>query len=220
MRPSNRQGRGCTWPAQFVCGPGSVLLISQVSLALALLVGTILLGESLERLLETNRAFRPEHFWWLTSLFPTLLSGRPRIFGRRNRASIISSRSASKASRGFCPSRWSIASRLKAETTYRFKADGTGLISENFQPAEMHLVTPSFLEIMNLKLVRGRWLAETDTLDSLPVAVINQAMAERYWPGSDPLGRKLRPMLRFTARDAAYTIVGSRRRAEAVWERR
>ena len=110
------------------------------------------------------------------------------------------------------PGVWSVAvvNRFPFLTgdAYRFKADGTGSISENFEPAEMHLVTPRFLEIMHLKLMRGRWLAETDTLDSLPVAVINRAMAERYWPGSDPLGRRLKPMWRFTAREAAYTIVG------------
>jgi putative ABC transport system permease protein len=188
--------------------PGSILLVSQVSLALTLLVGAILLGESLGKLLQTNRGFEPEHLLVVdvgfsnaairsTPNFPQTLPGLYRQLLERIKA---------------FPGVRSVAlvNRFPLETGfgYRYKADGTGLIAENFQPADPRWVSPSSFEVLNLKLLRGRWLAETDTLDSLPVAVINREMADRYWPGADPLGRQLQPMFRFTSKVIKYTIIG------------
>jgi predicted permease len=43
---------------------------------------------------------------------------------------------------------------------------------------------------MQLKLVRGRFLTEADREGAMPVVVINETMAARYWPGEDAIGRK------------------------------
>jgi predicted permease len=54
-------------------------------------------------------------------------------------------------------------------------------------------VTPGYFEAMGIPLTRGRAFAETDRPGvTLPVAVVNEAFAERYWPGKDPIGRRLR----------------------------
>ncbi len=187
---------------------GSFLLVSQVSLALALLVGTVVLGESLTRLLEANRAFQPEHLLVADVGFTNAAFRSIPNFREREPSLYHPFEERIKHLPGV--QAVALVNRFPLESggDYRFKADGYGLISENFQPADQYLVSPSFLEIMNLKLVRGRWLAETDTLNSSPVAVINQAMADRYWPRSDPLGRNLRPIFRFTSKDIPYTVVG------------
>jgi putative ABC transport system permease protein len=65
--------------------------------------------------------------------------------------------------------------------------------------AAIQLVTPRYFETMGIPLVRGRAFTRSDrftedefTNDALPrppgVAIINEAMARRYWPDSDPLG--------------------------------
>lgn len=43
---------------------------------------------------------------------------------------------------------------------------------------------------MGTRLVRGRDFGDRDDEDAAPVAMINQAMADRYWPGEDPIGRR------------------------------
>ena len=48
-------------------------------------------------------------------------------------------------------------------------------------------MTPGYFEAMGLRLVRGRVLTAEDREGTLPVAVVNQTMAERYWPGEDAL---------------------------------
>ncbi len=45
---------------------------------------------------------------------------------------------------------------------------------------------------MGIRRVSGRLLTPADHADATPVVVINRAMSRRYWPGSDPLGRRIR----------------------------
>ena len=67
-------------------------------------------------------------------------------------------------------------------------------------------VSPHMLQTLGLTVVRGRELTETEAMTRSAVAVINQAMAKRFWPGADPIGA------RFRSRDDAdhpwFTIVG------------
>jgi predicted permease len=49
-------------------------------------------------------------------------------------------------------------------------------------------VSPGYFETLQIPLLRGRGIQDTDTSGSPPVAVINQAMADELWPGRDPIG--------------------------------
>ena len=53
-------------------------------------------------------------------------------------------------------------------------------------------VSPGYFEVFKIGVRRGRTFNDGDRRDSQPVAVISQAMARRYWPGGDALGRILR----------------------------
>jgi hypothetical protein len=53
-------------------------------------------------------------------------------------------------------------------------------------------VDPAFFRTMRVPLVRGRDFTPFDTAASPPVVIINQAMAARYWPDTDPVGRRMR----------------------------
>ncbi|HSG00343.1 MAG TPA: ABC transporter permease [Vicinamibacterales bacterium] len=64
-------------------------------------------------------------------------------------------------------------------------------------PGERSLVnsrmaTPGFLEALGVPLLQGRLLTEADRADALPVAVISASLARRYFPGQDPIGRRIR----------------------------
>jgi putative ABC transport system permease protein len=45
---------------------------------------------------------------------------------------------------------------------------------------------------MGIPLLRGRFFSEDDTAKSPPVAIVNRKLAEQYWPGQDPVGKRLR----------------------------
>jgi putative ABC transport system permease protein len=52
--------------------------------------------------------------------------------------------------------------------------------------------SPSYFKTMGVPVIAGRPFTEDDRQGTLPVAIVNQTMARQYWPGRDPLGRRLR----------------------------
>ena len=52
-------------------------------------------------------------------------------------------------------------------------------------------VTPAYLRVMQIPLIRGRLITEQDTATSPPVVLINETMARRFFPDEDPIGRRL-----------------------------
>ena len=61
----------------------------------------------------------------------------------------------------------------------------------NRRPAFFKIVSPSYFEVLGIKLRAGRVLSDSDTADGPPVAVINDALARREFPGEDPIGRRV-----------------------------
>ena len=53
-------------------------------------------------------------------------------------------------------------------------------------------VSEHFFSTLGVRLLSGRMFTSAETRDSTPVAVINQTMAQRLWPGADPVGRRFR----------------------------
>ena len=67
-------------------------------------------------------------------------------------------------------------------------------------------VTPHMMKTLGLTVTRGRELTDTEAVTRAPYAVINQAMARRFWPNADPLGRRFRTL---NEQDGGwFTIVG------------
>jgi predicted permease len=58
--------------------------------------------------------------------------------------------------------------------------------------SEYNAVSPEYLKTMKIAVLRGRDFADSDTESSPRVALINEAMAERFWHGTDPIGRNFK----------------------------
>ena len=69
-------------------------------------------------------------------------------------------------------------------------------------------VTAHMLRTLGLQVVRGRELADTESLTKAPFAVINQTMAKRFWPNDDALGRTFQTMTLNPADSVIFTVVG------------
>jgi predicted permease len=52
-------------------------------------------------------------------------------------------------------------------------------------------VLPGYFETMGIRLIRGRFITDQDTEQSAPVAVIDETLARQFWPGEDPIGKRL-----------------------------
>jgi len=53
------------------------------------------------------------------------------------------------------------------------------------------IVGPDYFETLGARLIRGRGFQAQDARDAAPVAVVNRTLAERMWPGENPIGRRL-----------------------------
>lgn len=75
---------------------------------------------------------------------------------------------------------------------FGFTQEGDGLqIAESPKRAARRFVSPGLLDALQLKLVAGRWLNDADRAETPRVAVISQSLADKYWPGQNPLGRRI-----------------------------
>src|SRR5205814_8332265 len=54
-----------------------------------------------------------------------------------------------------------------------------------------HRVSSQYLNVMGIRLLKGRGLGEHDTAESPGVALINEVMARKYFPGDDPIGKRI-----------------------------
>jgi len=63
-------------------------------------------------------------------------------------------------------------------------------------------ISPGYFATMKAKILSGREFTDHDIIDKLEVAIVNQTMAERFWPGQNPLGRK------FAVGNSSCVIVG------------
>jgi putative ABC transport system permease protein len=74
------------------------------------------------------------------------------------------------------------------------------------QPTDLVVVSSNYFATIGARLLSGRDFSESDGWESSPVAIISEAAAARYWPGEDPLGKRIR---RSAASDQRWlTIIG------------
>ena len=165
------------------------LIVFEIALATMLLVCSALLIESFFRLSSVNPGFRPENV--LAARFDMTgrsFAGRtpPRVYFQqlmsriREMPGVVSVGGVSMlplADGGVAGQPITIPERgiLPAADSAKAKAGGA---------------TPDYFRTMGVPLVRGRFFTESDGAEAPPVAIINETMARRYWPGEDPVGRR------------------------------
>ncbi len=66
-------------------------------------------------------------------------------------------------------------------------------------------VSPRYFETMRLPLLRGREFSRADLTDVAPVAIVNETLAQRLWPGSDAIGKRLRVV---DSKESWHDVIG------------
>ena len=67
---------------------------------------------------------------------------------------------------------------------------GTAVTVDKPEMIDRRVADPGYFRTIDIPLLKGRFFTPEDTPDSPKVAIINQAMARRFWPGDDPLGKQ------------------------------
>jgi putative ABC transport system permease protein len=178
-------GRGNTGPRRSIFR--SILVIGEVALSLVLLVGSGLMIESFANLRGLNPGFRADHVLTMRLEVPAAKYGN---FARRTQffQSVLERVRAIPGVKvaGFTsalPLTW------KGGTT-SFTPEHIVLPRGLVNDANNRVVSPGYFEAMRIPLRRGRFLDEHDGPQALPVALINETMAKKFWPNVDPVGRR------------------------------
>ena len=100
---------------------------------------------------------------------------------------------------------------IHRQPDYRVVLEGQSLqrIEDAAPPLTEDQIVPGYFEAMRIPLLRGRWLQDSDLAQGAPlVIVINEEMGRRFWPGEDPIGKRLRYGLDPAAKMPWKTVVG------------
>ena len=165
------------------------LVVGQVALSLALLIGAGLLVRSLQKARELDPGFNPEN-----QLVATLELGMQQYDEAKGRQFIRTLRSRLKNLPGVREVGFGDNLPLNLSSSQ------TGVRPEGYVPRpnvndpsiDYDTVDSGFFAAMGVPILRGRGFLETDNQNAPPVVVINETFAERFWPGQDPIGKRVR----------------------------
>ncbi len=172
--------------------PGRVLgalVAIQFALAVTLLIGAALLARSFFRLVSTDPGFRPEHALSLSTSLPGAAYTRGdqiRSFyrGLLQRARTVPGVQAA-----------AIASDLPLSAHERraFSPE-PAYVREDGPPQVVSCtrILGDYFTVLGIPLKRGRYLTDRDGESGTGVVVINETMARMFWPGLDPVGRRMK----------------------------
>jgi len=166
------------------------LVIAEVSLALALLVGAGLTLRSFSRIPGTSPGLDPANVLVVEvnlpdSRYPETVE-RTAFFTQllervQNLSGVVSAATSYNVPLG--PGGWQNAYHIDGEPP---EEGGNYLFSET------NAVSADYFATMGIPMIRGREFSREDDEEALPVAIVGQEMAERHWPGEDPLGKRLK----------------------------
>jgi macrolide transport system ATP-binding/permease protein len=165
----------------------SVLVVAQVAVSLALLVGAGLFLRSLQQAATVDLGFDPDNV--VVASFDLRTQG---YSPERSRAFYAELAERAAALPG--------ASGVTLAENVPLSGDGGRNLAkvEGYEPRQgedmefnSNLVGPEYFEVMRVPLMRGRGFDASDREGGPQVAVVNESFAARFWPGQDPLGKRL-----------------------------
>jgi len=183
----------------------SALVVAEIAVALTLLAASGLLLRSFEKMRNVELGFRPDNTLAATYVLPhqryrTQSAIDDFTKTLRNDLGELPGVDAVGIT-SFLPAAgdaWGIAFTIDGYVPTK----GVGL-----NMAAISLVEGDPFGALGIRVLRGRVFSESDNAGSQLVAIVNRKMAERYWPGQDPIGKQLRRGLPETS-TPWMTVVG------------
>ncbi len=163
----------------------------EVALALILLIGASLLIESLFTLSNVNPGFRSHHL--LTARF--FLTGPAYRPSGRQTAFYEQVLNRVRAQHGVREAAFVTSLPLGGGVSLMYSVGLEGTPTANPDTSRKWAiycrVSPDYFRAMGIPLLEGRAFNELDRTGSPPVVVVSRTMARRFWPGQDPIGKRI-----------------------------
>ena len=165
------------------------LVVAQVAFSVVLLIGAGLLLTSFRNLLAVDAGFDAERVTTAT-IFPppSRYKDQAALVALSNRV-LESVRSIPGVQAAGITSNIALSGRTSPATVSA--ADRVPQPGEALVLPSVVGVTPGYFEAMATPLIRGRYFAEADRENTLRVAIVDERLAARFWPGQDPIGKGL-----------------------------
>lgn len=165
------------------------LVVGEVGLSCALLVAAGLMIKGIVKLHTMDYGFAPEEIFigeieLMPSDYPDA-AGRVQFFEELEQrlAAIPGVTTAALTSTLPARGNWSARVGLEGQTSER---------AEDYPMTQYAQVSPAFFDVVRARVLQGRGFTPRDRIGATPVAVVNQRFAERFFPGENPLGRRIR----------------------------
>ncbi len=167
----------------------AVLAGVQMALAVLLLLGAGLMLRTLDALMRIDLGFQPEHVLTVQLRPPEATYAKPESVVALYRALL-------ERVRGLPGVRAAglVRSLPLAASIGDWGLDVEGFVETpgNNAKGDWQVVSDGAFEALGERLLRGRTLLPSDTAEAQPVALVNETLARTYWPGQDPIGKRLR----------------------------
>jgi predicted permease len=166
------------------------LVVSEIALALVLLVGAGLMIKSFARLLDVDPGFRTENLLTMQMALPGTKYREPhqvRAFYQQSLEQIKGIPGVQSAS---ATSNLPLSGSVSSGS---FQIEGRPPLApgEASPHSDRRSITQDYFQTMAIPLMKGRYFTDQDSPDSQPVAIIDETMARIYWPDEDPVGKRV-----------------------------
>jgi putative ABC transport system permease protein len=167
----------------------AAFVVIEVALSVMLLVGAGLLVRSFQRVLNTNQGFRPENVLTASIDLPPAEYSRDSLVDSFYRQLMETLRHAP----GIAAAAGSTDLPLLGGWTHAFTAEGyQPPLPSGLSLCNHSVIYGDYLQTMGIPLLRGRYFTEQDGPKSTHVLIVSESLAKKYWPGQDPLGKRLK----------------------------
>ena len=186
-----------------------VLIAGEVALALMLTIGASLLVKSLSGLKSMSPGFSVEHVLTMKVSLPEAKYGRGETLARFQEQ--VEERLGALPGVRAATVTQSLPLELGVNMCYTIDGQYVPGSEKGVGDSEYRAAGPGYFDAFQIPLRRGRLFTAQDRRGTLPVAIINEAAAKKYWPGQDPIGRRItigQPFVPDLADPTAREIVG------------
>jgi len=166
---------------------GMNLVVVELAIAVVLLVGAGLLGKSLYRLLHVEIGFQSDH---LATVEVTLSDAS---YPKDQQVAAVERQIVSRIES--LPGVESAGVTSVLPVSFNGNTDWIRFVGRPYNGEHIEVnqrdVSPAFFSTLHAKLSRGRYFTEADDASKPLVVIINQTLARKYFPGEDPIGKRM-----------------------------
>jgi predicted permease len=182
LSEGGRGAAGIVW-RQF----GSKLVVIELATAMVLLTGAGLLGKSFYRLLHVDIGLEPDHIAMVK------VNAQPEKYKTEVKQAALGREVLGRLSSLAGVKSVAITSKLPiedADWTTDFRIVDRPYHGEHNEVA-IRMVSTDYMTLLRTTLVSGRYFSDADNASGAKTVIVNQALARRYFPGENPVGRQI-----------------------------